>query len=248
MFKTIFLIITEIIKSFFKKTFDLNFLYCPKCKKKKIFIKYGNSPTSIRCLGCSRTIKPLSILTYVKELKLNSNSYVYELSFHGPVFDYLKSNFKNFYFSEFYPSRTKGEKINNVFNQDVQDLTFQDDFFDFISCTEVFEHVPEYLIGFSEIYRTLKKGGVFCFTVPLYSNLKTEHLCEIDESGNLRWLGKPEFHDSRITGPNTVPVFWKNSENQIIQDLKKTGFKEAKIKYDYSFSKLVPAKIIIASK
>ena len=153
-----------------------------------------------------------------------------------------------FFFSEFFPNSPTGKKVNGVHNQDVQNLTFKNDFFNLITCTEVFEHVPNYLAGFSEVLRTLKKGGIFCFTVPLYSKPETEKLCEIDSSGNLKWHGIPEFHDSRLTGPRTVPVFWKHSEIQIIEDLKNIGFLNAEIKCDYSFSKGVPVKIVIAYK
>ena len=52
--------------------------------------------------------------------------------------------------------------------QDVQHLTFDDAEFDICTSTEVFEHVPDDIKGFKEIYRVLKDDGVFIFTVPIH--------------------------------------------------------------------------------
>ena len=51
-----------------------------------------------------------------------------------------------------------------------------------------------------------------------------------DKNKNIQWLLKPEFHGSRITGPNSVPVFWRHSEKQILLDLKEAGFSKAYLK------------------
>jgi ubiquinone/menaquinone biosynthesis C-methylase UbiE len=48
----------------------------------------------------------------------------------------------------------------------VLDIPFEDDFFDFIICTEVIEHTPNPKRAIQEMHRVLKKEGVFVLTVP----------------------------------------------------------------------------------
>src|ERR1039458_7700256 len=45
---------------------------------------------------------------------------------------------------------------------DSMNLPFQENTFDVVNCTQVYEHVPDSKILMSEIYRVLKPGGV-CF-------------------------------------------------------------------------------------
>ena len=59
-------------------------------------------------------------------------------------------------------------KINNVeFKQaDARELPFKDEIFDFVICTEVLEHVPNFKKAIYEIKRVLKPNGEFLITVP----------------------------------------------------------------------------------
>ena len=172
---------------------------------------------------------------------------VYELSYHGAVFDYLRENIENFYYSEFFSDDDLGSNINGVRNEDVQQLTFENKKFDLVTCSEVFEHVENYIEGFLEIRRVLKPGGKFVFTVPLFETVKTEQMCSVGDNGSLIWHSEPEFHDSRVSGVNTVPVFWRHSKNQICNDLLKVGFKKAKFVDYVQFSPYVKHSVIFAT-
>jgi ubiquinone/menaquinone biosynthesis C-methylase UbiE len=151
----------------------------------------------------------------------------YELSFHGAVFDFLKKRSKKLYFSEFFPS-SKKSYVNGIRNEDIQNLSFENDFFDLITSTEVLEHVPDYKKGLKELNRVLNKGGHLFFTVPLFDSLNTIQVAQLVKN-KIRWLLRPEFHGSRISGPNSVPVFWRHSKKQITKDLKESGFSSAEL-------------------
>jgi len=223
---------TEILKSFFNGEFNLTKSYCESCNKKTLFIKYGSEPRQVRCLDCKSTLISLAHLKVIKSLQLNFKfSHVYELSYHGASFSYLHNNFTNFYYSEFFGPNNLGE-INltySVRNEDIQRLTYNNDSFDLISCTEVLEHVPDYYRGFNEAFRVLKKDGKFVFTVPLFDSPLTEKIAEETISGQINWIQEPEFHDSRIWGTKSVPVFWRHSKDQILKDLLNIGFTSAEL-------------------
>lgn len=141
-----------------------------------------------------------------------------------------------------------GQFVNGIRNEDVQRLSFANNRFELISCTEVFEHVPHYLAGFSEIFRVLRPGGYFIFTVPLFESPTTEAVCRLLENGELQWLKPIEYHDSQVTGVQTVPVFWHHSRYQIIRDLLTSGFGNARVEVSNSYSPLIAQLVVVARK
>jgi SAM-dependent methyltransferase len=67
--------------------------------------------------------------------------------------------------------------------------------------------------GFKECLRVLKPGGHLIFTVPIQDIPHSVRLTEITE-----------YHGSRISGPNSVPLFWRFSKHDICQLVKGFGF------------------------
>jgi len=49
---------------------------------------------------------------------------------------------------------------------DITDIKFEDDFFDFVICNHVLEHVPDDHKAMSELFRVLRPGGVGLINVP----------------------------------------------------------------------------------
>lgn len=214
----------QFLISIFTFQVKLKYSNCPFCVKKRIFLSMGKEPYKTRCLTCKGTLISLSVIKTIVTNSINLD-HTYELSFHGVLFDFLKKNSKKFTFSEYFPTN-KSRYVNGIRNEDVQRLTFNSESFDLITTTEVFEHVPNYLKGFKEVYRALKKDSFFCFTVPIFRSSK--QICKLHQDGSLLWLGPEEFHGSRLTGDNSVPVFWHHSRGQILKDLVAIGFKEVR--------------------
>jgi ubiquinone/menaquinone biosynthesis C-methylase UbiE len=55
------------------------------------------------------------------------------------------------------------EKFNikiNLFDGDILEINFEDEFFDCITCISVLDHVKEYDKAINEIYRVLKHSGI----------------------------------------------------------------------------------------
>lgn len=241
--------LAEIAASAVAGRFAMPILTCVSCERKTRFLISGTESRSIRCLRCKSTGISLAAVAQIQKLPLDSaTSAVYELSFHGAVHRYLRQRFTRFEFSEYFGPPAGGVLVNGVRNEDVQKLSFEDRCFDLVSCTEVFEHVPDYLAGFSEVFRVIRTGGWFVFTVPFFDDESTQAICRLTPQGTLQWLGAEEYHDSQVTGVGTVPVFWHHSKGQILEDLRKVGFREARLVESRDFVSRIPQFVVVAQK
>lgn len=241
--------LTEIAVSAVAGHFALPFRVCVSCGHRTRFLVSGTESRSIRCLSCKSTAISLAAVAQIQQLPLDpAMSAVYELSYHGAVYRYLRQRFACFECSEYFGPPAGGVRVNGVRNEDVQKLSFEDNCFDLVSSTEVFEHVPDYLAGFSEVCRVLRTGGWFVFTVPFFDGESTQAICHLTPQGALQWLGAEEYHDSQVTGVGTVPVFWHHSKRQILEDLRKVGFREARLVESRHFISRIPQFVVVAQK
>ena len=60
-----------------------------------------------------------------------------------------------------------------MFNMDVTNLQFKDEYFDIVYCSHVLEHVIDDLIAMKEMWRVLKRDGWAIINVPVSSRRKT---------------------------------------------------------------------------
>jgi SAM-dependent methyltransferase len=223
---------------------------CPLCGSVR-FLELAGTPSMTRCLGCrtnSTNLSPLRVIEDHLGSQLKSMR-TYELSSYGALFEYLSTRSGEFFFSEYLPNEPLGQVINGIRNEDVQHLTFSDGFFDLVTSNQVLEHIPDDLAGFRECCRVLKMGGLMIATIPVYDLPSSEHLAELDEDGNIRWLGTPEYHDSRAGGPMSAPVFWRHSTRDVADRLRSAGFSHAElVDVRICDDQRVPQKVVYARK
>lgn len=241
--------LAEIASSVADGHFGCRSLACVSCGRRTLFLITGKESRSIRCLSCKSTAISLATVAQISALALEKEkSAVYELSYHGAVHRYRKQRFARFECSEYFGSPAGGVLVNGVRNEDVQNLSFDDCCFDLVSSTDVFEHVPNYLAGFAEVCRVLRPKGWLIFTVPLYNTELTQEICRLSTHGKLQWIGAEEYHDSRVSGVGTVPVFWHHSKLQILTDLTRIGFSEARLEESRDFVSHIPQIVVVAQK
>jgi len=190
---------------------------------KSLFVRLNDSMLGVRCVLCGAAPIATSITNVlIKCVPDFKNKNIYELSAHGAFFEFLNKNSENVVFSEYIDDVEIGDSVNGVLCQDVQNLTFDDGVFDICTSTEVFEHVPDDEKGFSEIFRVLRDGGVFIFTVPLHDVPKTVTRALVEE-GEIVHILEPEYHDDSIRGIGKVFVY-RDYGRDIADKLLSVGF------------------------
>jgi SAM-dependent methyltransferase len=154
-----------------------------------------------------------------------SHKVLYEMSSYGPLQRFLRKHSGEFHCSEFFEDITPGDTKFKAQCQDVQALTFDDEVFDIVTSTEVFEHVPNDLKGFAEVCRTLKRGGYFVFIVPFYETPTVERAIYAD--GKITHLLEPEYHDDPLKADGCL--CYRNYGPDIVDRLLSGGFEDARI-------------------
>lgn len=183
--------------------------YCPCCEKEVIF---KSSSSWLRdyfiCSNCKSIPRERALIVVIEKYYPNwKNLHIHESSpgKRGASLK-LKNNAKNYIASQYFPTKPNGSIVNNWLNEDLENQTFNDESFDLVISQDVMEHVYNPEKAFSEIARTLKKGGAHIFTVPIINkHMKTEIWAIKGENGEPVFTNNPEWHGN-VVDPNGSPV------------------------------------------
>ncbi len=129
----------------------------------------------------------------------------------------LKEKFE-YYNTEYNP---ESDLINKPFTRyaDFQNMAYPDNQFDVIIATDVFEHVREDDKAFAEVFRVLKKEGVFILTVPYDHNLE-QTLVRVKVAGDKDiHLLPPEYH-----GGGGQTLAYRSYGRDLLDRLRRHGF------------------------
>jgi SAM-dependent methyltransferase len=106
--------------------------------------------------------------------KIKNNAKVLDIGAgSSPYRDYFRhTNYFTQDFSQLENYQLRGNGYSQIdFISDIRNIPVENDSFDVILCTEVFEHIPYPIESLKEISRILKSGGILLFTAPLGSGL-----------------------------------------------------------------------------
>jgi len=117
----------------------------------------------------------------------------------------------------------------SVIHGNVMDLSFKSNFFDFIICNHVLEHVENVETALNEIHRTLKSGGTAITQVPMSLKIpqtiegktewkKHERIEKLGQFDHLRLFGA-DFEE-KLKSANLTPTFWHLKNKELKQKLK----------------------------
>jgi len=120
------------------------------------------------------------------------------------------------------PDQPWGAELGpNYFNQDLQRLSFANESFDIALTSDVMEHVRDCDAAHRELFRVLKAGGAYIFTVPFDPDSE-HHIQLVDTSGAEDvFLCKPHFHGDPLTGG---VIAYRVFGQELLGDLEAVGF------------------------
>lgn len=216
--------------------------FCELCQKASRFEfdkKNINFRESLKCEHCKLINRWRFMLAYLKKkLKnMNSNPSVFMYEEVTPLFNYAEKFFSNINLigSEFLGYDKKpGEIIKNIRHENSMELSFNDNSFDIIVSTDVFEHVPDIQKTLTEAYRVLKENGTLLISVPLDVNKQETVQRAVYENGKIKSLLPEVYHGNPMSSKGSL-VFHDYGWD-FLNFLTKAGFKEVFLLDYYSIS------------
>ena len=129
---------------------------------------------------------------------------IYEPGVIGPFRELLHKlpGYRNSYFWE---DVKPGEFREGVQCQDLTNLTYEDNSFDLVLSSDVFEHVRKPFVGFKEVHRVLKPGGFHIFSIPLKHPMPAATVFRVDTSSPEDVFVLPKhYHRAPMGGKSLV--------------------------------------------
>lgn len=203
---------------------NINKLLCNLCGGP--IVRIGRGALNVRCLACRSTLVHRALCHVFDKFSFSENTIIYELSAHGSFYNYLKNQYKNLTTSDYLDSVPFGTMREGRLIQNVEKLSFFSESFDVVTSTEVFEHVANDFRGYLEVYRVLKPGAKFIFTVPLDFTRETITRAYLKEDGTLEHILPPEYHGDYV---RKGILAFRNYGIDIHDILKKVGFQDVTI-------------------
>ena len=132
------------------------------------------------------------------------NLKIYEPGLIGPFRKFFQK-LPHYHTSYFWDDVEPGESREGVQCQDLMNLTYEDDSFDLVLSSDIFEHVRKPFVGFKEINRVLKPGGFHIFSIPLQCPMRPTTVYRVDTSGPEDVFVLPEhYHSAPMGGKSLV--------------------------------------------
>lgn len=196
----------------------------------------------IRHFGTPRT---RSIAQLVEHGGLDS-LHVYEPGVAGPFrrfFRHLPHYEQSYHWDE---EATAAGRRPGVENQDLMALSFPDAVFDLVVTSDIFEHVRRPYVGFAEIRRVLKPGGMHVFSVPLIAPMRPTTVFRVDTSGERDvHLEPPHYHGSPVTGRSLV---YTDFGADMLAELDAIGLPTEALELDLPFADLRRLLTFVSTK
>lgn len=133
----------------------------------------------------------------------------------------LKKEAPNYFATQYFPGIESGKIYKGFRNENLEDLSFEDQSIDLHITQDVFEHIFDYKEAWREIARTLKPGGAHIFTTPLVNrNFPSEVCARIKPDGLVEHLIEPpEYHGNPVSKEGSlVTVRWGYDISKIIYE------------------------------
>lgn len=123
---------------------------------------------------------------------------------------WLSKNCNLYHPTGYFPKYKMGQMVNGIKNENLESLTLSSESVDVWLHLDVLEHLYSPFVALAEIYRTLRKGGICLFSAPTYTDrFASEQVAYIDEDGNIKIKGAPEYHGNPQRPEDGALVTWR---------------------------------------
>ena len=110
--------------------------------------------------------------------------------------------------TQFWPNVKPGDSFNNVRCENLEKQTFGDGVFDLVITQDVMEHVFHPDKVYQEVYRTLKPGGLYIHTTPIFKDrVPSARRAALNEKGEVVHISPPEYHGNPIDNSGSLVTF-----------------------------------------
>jgi len=221
---------------------------CPVCGREAVFFGFtDNVRESGFCSNCGSTNRQRQMAECVRqaydlndlgEFNLPDGFSIFKTESNGALHKRLEGS-RGYVCSEFFgPDVERGSHVGSVMHQDLMALTFDDEQFDLVLSSDVFEHIPRPYDAHSEVLRVLKPSGRHIFTVPFAAGTDLDDIRAVERNGVIEYFGEKLYHGDPVR-PNEGVLVWTIFGIQMLNKLERMDF-------DVSFRNLFdPSKGII---
>jgi SAM-dependent methyltransferase len=120
----------------------------------------------------------------------------------------LARHCRDYIATQFYQDVPRGAFRDGMRCEDLEQQTFDDQSFDLVITQDVMEHVFHPDQAYREIWRTLKPGGLYLHTTPIYKDrVITERRASIGMDGKVVHLAEPEYHGNPVDPAGSLVTF-----------------------------------------
>lgn len=205
-------------------------VYCPICESSfKVFATYGvEKRENARCLNCNSLERHRLLWKYLSEKIVNNDGKKIKMLHFAPQRLFLRKFSENpnidYTPCDLNPEVYEYYNIMKISKVDVMDIPFPENTFDVVMCNHVLEHVDDYQVAMTELFRVMKKGGWGIFQVPQDYSLETTYE---DKS-----IISPKEREKAFGQFDHVRLFGRDYKNLLAQ----AGFVVTEDDYVNSFS------------
>lgn len=176
--------------------------FCPICGNNTVLISDNTwLREHFRCANCGSIPRQRALMVIIEKYYPDWRNLSIHESSPGncSITNKLKGECKGYIGSQYYPKINPGIILNGYPNENLEKQTFENNIFDIVITQDVFEHIYNPAKAFSEIFRTLKKGGAHIFTVPIINKFnKTETWATLGDDGDPVFLKTEEWHGNPV--------------------------------------------------
>jgi len=161
---------------------------------------------------------------------------LYMMEMVTPIFDRARKSFPGITLigSEYLgPGIQGGSVVRGIRHEDVHQLSLTEESVDLVVSNDVMEHVPDPKVGFGEIYRVLRRGGILFLTIPFHSGNDTTVMRAEAREGRVVHHLPEVYHGNPVSDQGSLVCTdfgW-----DVLSMLRAAGFAKVEVKVIWSY-------------